>query len=332
VFELKDKLNEFRLAKYRFMLQPKDLIRTPKYTGNYLRKDFPSIFHQIACLEPDDDCKKCKQKDNCPFFISLDDRNVIKDPEYKRYKTPPKPFIFEPPLKRKLFYSPQNPLYFDLTLFGKALEYLPFFVASIRQLGEIGIGQNYGKYDLKKIQVFNLLENRTTNEININGEAKYDENDGSISFLELFDKFEEENNSAEEVAVSIVTPFRMKRLRTEGWHFYFRSLVKNILTRLANLALAYSDYEEFLYFPDVLFEAGKIRTIKENLIWEDWRHPSIMQKHPDSHNGGYYGEVTYQGNAANFMPILRLGELIHIGKNTSYGLGRILVERKTNHT
>ena len=114
--------------------------------------------------------------------------------------------------------------------------------------------------------------------------------------------------------------------RTEGWHFYFRSLLKNILTRIANISFAYCGYEEFLQFPEILFEAGKVRTAKENLIWEDWRHPAIKQKKPNSHQGGYYGDITYHGDIKKFWPILRLGEIMHVGKNTSYGLGRIIVK------
>jgi len=44
--------------------------------------------------------------------------------------------------------------------------------------------------------------------------------------------------------------------------------------------------------------------------------------------GGFVGEVEYQGELGEFVPLLRIGEKIHLGKGTGFGLGRYQVERK----
>ena len=37
--------------------------------------------------------------------------------------------------------------------------------------------------------------------------------------------------------------------------------------------------------------------------------------------GGFMGDITFEGELAEFLPFLRLGEYLHVGKGTVYGLG-----------
>jgi CRISPR/Cas system endoribonuclease Cas6 (RAMP superfamily) len=41
--------------------------------------------------------------------------------------------------------------------------------------------------------------------------------------------------------------------------------------------------------------------------------------------GGMIGEVIYRGHLSEFLPLLRLSEKIHLGKATTFGLGKIRV-------
>ncbi len=38
--------------------------------------------------------------------------------------------------------------------------------------------------------------------------------------------------------------------------------------------------------------------------------------------GGFVGEVTFAGNIGPFIPLIKVGEILHVGKGTSFGLGR----------
>jgi len=38
--------------------------------------------------------------------------------------------------------------------------------------------------------------------------------------------------------------------------------------------------------------------------------------------GGFLGEITFEGELTEFLPFLKLGEYLHIGKGTVYGLGK----------
>ena len=37
--------------------------------------------------------------------------------------------------------------------------------------------------------------------------------------------------------------------------------------------------------------------------------------------GCFMGDITFEGELAEFLPFLRLGEYLHVGKGTVYGLG-----------
>ena len=42
--------------------------------------------------------------------------------------------------------------------------------------------------------------------------------------------------------------------------------------------------------------------------------------------GGLQGEIKYKGNLAIFMPFLMVAKDLHLGKQTSFGLGKIDVK------
>ncbi|HHM24402.1 MAG TPA: CRISPR system precrRNA processing endoribonuclease RAMP protein Cas6 [Bacteroidetes bacterium] len=187
------------------------------------------------------------------------------------------------------------------------------------------MGRNHGQFTLKKILAFDLLKNSVVGEYAFDATDSSFDKDISVSLSQLIDKYEREYAEISLVSVTLVTPLRMKRLGSENWHLYFRTLIRSVLVRMANLAYSYCGFEEFPEFPETLYRAGRIRIVKENFVWEDWRPPNRRQD--DSVRlGGFLGEIIYQGDITEFWPILRLGEVLHIGKNTSFGLGRILVE------
>jgi len=63
--------------------------------------------------------------------------------------------------------------------------------------------------------------------------------------------------------------------------------------------------------------------------WDDWDRFSGRQKKWMKF-GGLTGDVSYSGDLQPFMEILKLGEWIHIGGKTSFGLGKYNLEIATN--
>jgi hypothetical protein len=59
-----------------------------------------------------------------------------------------------------------------------------------------------------------------------------------------------------------------------------------------------------------------VKFVKDNLRWVDWERYSSRQDTKINLGGLLVGEATYEGDLAEFMPLIRLGELIHVGKGT----------------
>ena len=81
----------------------------------------------------------------------------------------------------------------------------------------------------------------------------------------------------------------------------------------------------FENFSDMLDSADAIRMVESNLYWHDWTRFSSRQK-TYMQLGGLQGSVLYEGNLAPFLPFCELAEKIHIGKQTSFGLGQTKAE------
>ncbi len=324
---MNDFLENFRIAKYRFLLRPRDYLKLSHYAGSSLRRDFINVFKEISCTETAVSCKDCPKKNDCAYYHVVEG-GVRKEHGdiAKRFQTPPKPFVFEPPLNRKTFYSMKEDVTFDLILVGKALEFFPYFVATMRKIGEIGMGRNYGKFSIRKILGIDLKTNYVVSEYSFSPTSESFDRDISVSLDTLYKKYVIKSGSQlSGVEITFLTPLRMKRVGYNNWHLYFRTLVKNILSRISILNYFHNDYPELVEFTDLIENARSIRIAEDNLIWDDWRSPG--NRNNSNHKlGGYLGNISYIGNLEDYWPLLKIAEILHVGKNCGFGMGRILAE------
>jgi hypothetical protein len=74
-------------------------------------------------------------------------------------------------------------------------------------------------------------------------------------------------------------------------------------------------------------DADRIKTTGEKLRWVEENRYSKRRdlKHTLK---GYVGSVAFEGALAPFMPILRMGQYVHVGKAAVFGQGWYVVERR----
>jgi len=105
------------------------------------------------------------------------------------------------------------------------------------------------------------------------------------------------------------------------FHIFFR----NLLRRVSLLSYFHCGEELALDFKGLIESSREIKAKKENLSWFDWERYSNRQE-TKMKMGGFIGSITFEGDFEKFMPFLLLGEFIHVGKGTSFGLGKYKIK------
>jgi len=75
----------------------------------------------------------------------------------------------------------------------------------------------------------------------------------------------------------------------------------------------------------LLEHAGRLRVVESDLSFHDGERYSQRQK---AHTpfGGIMWSIVLEGDLAPIAPLLRAAKVVHFGKGTVFGLGRVAVE------
>ncbi|NWF92134.1 MAG: hypothetical protein HXY46_04420 [Syntrophaceae bacterium] len=145
-------LSQFRFAKFSFSLRVESPITLPAYKGSTFRGAFGHAFKKVVCVNRGKDCDSCLLKGKCVYSYVFETPPPSDSSKMRKYPFAPHPFIITPPLEEKRDYQIGESFSFELTLIGKSIDYLPYFIYTFDELGRIGIGKGKGKYHLKKVK------------------------------------------------------------------------------------------------------------------------------------------------------------------------------------
>lgn len=314
-----DNLKKFDVAKYIFLLRAKEELVLPLYKGSTLRGGFGITFHKICCVKKGiSNCGFCTLKNKCAYAYIFETSPSPNSHRLRNLEEIPRPFVIEPPLETKTTYKKGEILEFNLVLIGRAIDYLPYFIFTFKELGGIGIGKHRGRYEL--LRCFNHKNDKI-----------YDSSDEILNDTDSKIDIERQTNSfalkSGYLSISFFTPTRIKIKGDLVTEPEFHVLIKALLHRISALAYFHCGIEPDFNYKLLISEAEKIKIKSENLSWFDWERYSSRQD-TRMKLGGFVGEVTYEGNFELFSPLLLLGEYTHVGKNCTFGLGKYQMLKK----
>jgi len=312
-----------------FSLKAKDIIILPSYKGSTLRGGFGNAFRKIVCALKKTDCAECILKEKCVYSYAFETPPPSDTKIMTKYSNAPHPFIIEPPPEKKHGYKPGDEIIFGLTLIGKAIDYLPYFIYTFDELGKIGIGKDRGKYELKEVR---SQESEVGREIIYSSDTKtLKPFDMSILNLEsgILNSVPDILNIGFSILnLNFLTPTRIVYDGHLTLDLEFHMLIRQLLRRVSLLSYFHCGYDMSGWdFKGIIEGAKEVKIKNQDLRWYDWERYSARQD-TRMKMGGFVGEIIFEGNIEPFMPLIRAGEVLHVGKGTSFGLGKYEIRDK----
>ncbi|MBF0226052.1 MAG: CRISPR system precrRNA processing endoribonuclease RAMP protein Cas6 [Desulfobacterales bacterium] len=284
----------------------------PSHKCSIFRGIFGYALKTVVCALKQQECSECILKKTCVFTLIFETGNENL-----------KPFVIEPPLTKEISFPVNSSFDFSLILFGKANNYLPYAIYSFYEIGKIGIGQ---KRDNKRGKFI-------INHVKFQDKIIYSYNDQTLDFNEnlpnlsvFLDKSYAYPNGEMKIKLYFKTPLRIKhenKFNVDNIPFHI--LIRTILRRISSLFNAFGYGEPILDYKGLVTRANDVKIIDSNIEWLDYKRYSSRQEE-EMFFGGIIGDITYQGKLDEFMPLINLASKIHIGKQTTFGLGNIKAE------
>jgi len=304
-------------GRYIFLLRALSDLNLPAYKGSTLRGGFGQALKRVTCALRNQDCRQCLLRERCVYLYLFETPPPANAAMMRLYPSAPHPFVIEPPASTQRLVAGGDPLDFGLVLVGRALDYLPYFVYAFVALGELGLGRQRGKFSLEKVEA-------------ANGDrwiSVYDQEHKTLQRSPACLTGETMQNRSRELAgrqqltLDFLTPTRIKSAEHLVEQPEFHHLIRTLLRRLSSLSYFHCGHKPDLDFRGLIERSQKIERVSAHLHWHDWERYSSRQK---QHMllGGFLGSVTYSGDFDEFLPLLAWGEVLHVGKAASFGLGQ----------
>jgi hypothetical protein len=320
-----------RIGVYEFNMRAETAAHLPRYKGSTLRGAFGSTLKRVVCIRHDLNCEVCLVRPSCVYtqlFETLPPDGVD---AFQGQKAGPHPYILEPPLDEQQHYAPDDTLTFGLTLLGRASDYLPYVIFSLDQAGQKGFGQGRGRFALASVGwraadgmeplIYDGAEKRM---------ASGAFNQGADEFIRHRLTWPATPGiESRAIGIRFLTPTRIQSQGDLQGGMSFDLLMRNLLRRLWHVALTHGDGRFPLDHRALIERAQSVKVVANQLRWLDWERYSSRQK-TKMRLGGLVGDVEYEFASMEdrevFVPLLILGELLHVGKNTTFGLGKFVAQ------
>jgi hypothetical protein len=292
---------DLAIGLYRVTLEAQDAIELASFAAATLRGAFAWSFKSLVCYQPHvKQCSGCLLRSQCPYpqvFEPAPRAHTL----YTGLQNVPAPYVLRPPAGDRHLFAPGEHFAFELVLMGHAIRLLPYFAVALQQVEQRGLGRTRGR---ARIVSIDALPPPPAAGDAPPGQRIFDAAAPDLVYNHAgwpAAAWVSPTPAPPAVIVEFQTLTRLKsegRLQTEpAFHVLYRALL-----RRASALCTYHAGQP--WETDFAGLAQAARTVRAAAL------------------RGCRGRMVYTGELASFWPLLQLGQVIHAGKNSTFGLGR----------
>jgi hypothetical protein len=195
---------------------------------------------------------------------------------------------------------------------------LAYFVLAFARLAREGLGPGRGRADMTAVDQLDM-SGVTIARVFDGERVRVGELAKPIA-LEMSDV----PNRVEQVRVRFVTPTELKSGHQVAERPEFGILFGRLRDRVSTLRTLYGDGPLDIDFRSMGERAAAVRIVRCEL--QQTTVDRLSSRTGQRHSlGGFVGKVEYEGNLGEFVPYLRLGSWVGVGRQTVWGKGCLVV-------
>lgn len=283
----------------------------PEYKGSAFRGVFGHAFKRVVCALRTQECVSCLVREACTYQRVFETGVAAQDGPRTGVKVAPHPYVLVPPLEERTRYAAGDRLSLDLLLMGPARGILPYLVYTFQEVGRLGLTAERKPLVLRSVEGFGEQ----------GWEVVFNDAEGQLRRSAVPAPAPHPTPLDGIVSMDLVTPMRLQEKGRLLSELTFGSLFLAVWRRHQLLSRYYGGEGEVSGHE--LFEAAKrIETLGERVQWKDWTRWSNRQQ-TKMQLGGLFGRAQFRGDLSPFATWLAWAERFHVGKATSFGLGKV---------
>lgn len=330
-------LENLPLVRLRFELKALEAIDVPPYKGDMLRMALLWWLSDFWCPQPQRCRNGCRRPDVCMFGQLCEPVvNPNWSPQIRHLigDTPPPAYAVWDAQDRRTHFAPGDAWSFELTLTGElALRQIPAIIAAVQQGAECGMGRVRARSSIQRVvalvwrtsgdfEEHPLAVLEKVNQVESLLWQSYRLEEITLTMLQAIQWAEQWPTPLQTLRIDYLSPVKLKE-RGEWVEIPEFSAVARALTRrLRILSEVYGggEWSHAEYGP-LLDLADAVRLEHHETHWLDYARHS--QQSGTYVIEGFVGPAWYTvEDFRPLLPVLWLGQWLHIGKSYVIGSGR----------
>ena len=306
--------------RYQFNFVVETPLHLNFYSGSMLRGAFGHALRHVSCMTKMANCKTCPLYRTCSY-PAIFETPPPENHSLQAFSDIPQPYIIEPPALGSKDYQQGDTISFSMVIIGTAIQQLPLIIYAWQRALARGLGKMQSRARLLDVSL--VLNQPHTERVII-----YTAHEGAsvINHEHLINKHSAEypDETNQSLTLNIKTPLRIqKNGKTLSHEMTGRDFIMSLVRRYYLLQEFHTAHYQAPDFSE-LAEFAQAVSCETHFTWCDWARYSNRQQQKMV-LGGVLGEIKLTGTLKPFLPLIQLGQWLHVGNKTTFGMGRYVI-------